>query len=117
MLHNAGPAQDLDGIHSRHVRQLGRKVRDTVPDQLDELRVDLQVAACVGRATKIQRTFNFAAAERRTGLLAKRLFFRPQVLRQLELHVEVTMIDRAYLPRQRADGRFCGLSREACHTV
>ncbi len=86
-------------------------------DQLDEGRVDLQLARMVHGTTKIQRALDLATPERRARLLAEGLFFRSQVFGYLELHVQIAMIDRAYLPGQGADAGFHGLAREACHTV
>ena len=66
---------------------------------------------------EVQRTFDLAATEAGACLLAKRLFLRPQVLRQLELHIEVAMIDSPYFPRERPRIGFHRLARESCHTV
>ena len=75
-------------------------------DQLDQTLVHLQLVFLVDRATEIERTFDLAAAEDRARLLAEKLLLRPQVLGHLELHVQVSMIDCAYFPRQGTDAGF-----------
>ena len=75
-------------------------------DEFDEIGIDLHLAVLVKRAAKIERAFDLAAPERGARLLPKNLFLRPQILRQFELHVEVTVVDRTDLPRESANRGF-----------
>ncbi len=65
----------------------------------------------------MQRAFDLAATQCVRNLLAQRRLQQPQFLGELELHIEVTVIDGAQFPGERANLGLCGFSREACHTV
>jgi hypothetical protein len=68
-------------------------------------------------AAKVQSALDLAAAHGVGDLFAQRLFLWAQLVRQLELHVQVAVIDRTDFPGQCANLGLDGLSREACHTV
>ena len=88
-----------------------------MPDELHELRIDLQLIVEVQRTAKIQGALHLAAAEHGARLLPQGLLLGSQVLGELELHVQVAMVDRPDFPGERTERRFERLSREACHTV
>ena len=82
-----------------------------------ELGIDLQLRLLVESAAEIQRTLDLAAIQFCGDCLPESLFVRAHLVRKPELHVEVTVVDRAYFPGQCADFRVTRFARKACHTV
>ena len=117
LLHDAGPAQQVERVQRCEVAYCRRHFTDSPADKRNEFVIQLQFGLLIERATEVEHAVDLATVQDRSDLLAKHLLAGPQFVGHAKLHVEIAVIDGAQLPRQRADLRLGGLSRKACHTV
>ena len=114
---DAGPAQDVDGVHGAVVVAEAAQFFELAAQRPHQLAIQFECVVRGVRLAKAQAAVDFAAPEPLAGLLSELRLPGPQYLGQAELQVQVAVIDGFQFPGKHAGRSVERFSRETGHAV
>ncbi len=115
LAHDAGPAQQIDGIDSADRAETALYGRGIFDDPVEEGLVEREFAARRGSGADMKRGVDLAAPGNGADGAAELRLSSAQVLGQAQAHLEIAVIHAADFPGEKAGCRHPLGAREACH--